>query len=84
MQTKTKIEELVLKEIREMPETALPQVLKIIRSLRQSLRAAINSREAKPTSSGLCGLWKDDRNAEDIVEDIYSHRTGFGGREIEL
>lgn len=76
MQTKTKIEELVLREIREIPDTALPQVLKIIRSLRESLRAVKVSREPKPTKSGLCGIWKDDRSAKDIIDDIYEHRTG--------
>ena len=25
--------------------------------------------------SGLCGIWKDDRSAEEILEDIRTHRT---------
>ncbi len=35
-------------------------------------------------SSGLCGIWKDERSADEIVEDIYAHRTGFGKRKVEL
>jgi len=30
----------------------------------------------------LLGTWEDTRSAEDIIEDIYSHRTT--GREIDL
>ena len=27
---------------------------------------------------------KDSRSAEEIIEDIYSHRSGFGGRCVEV
>ena len=30
----------------------------------------------------LLGTWKDNRTAEEIIKDIYSHRTG--GRDIQL
>lgn len=32
--------------------------------------------------TGLCGIWEDDRNAEEIVRDIYLNRTGF--KEVSL
>lgn len=35
-------------------------------------------------ASGLCGLWQDERSPEEIVNDIYSHRTGFGNRQVDL
>ena len=35
-------------------------------------------------ASGLCGIWQDERTSEEIIKDIYSHRTGFGNREVEL
>ena len=35
-------------------------------------------------ASGLCGLWQDERNPEEIVTDIYSDRTGFGNRQVDL
>ncbi|NIM11579.1 MAG: hypothetical protein GTO45_05750 [Candidatus Aminicenantes bacterium] len=38
----------------------------------------------EPNTSGLCGLWQDERKPEEIINDIYSHRTGFGDRKIEL
>ena len=43
-----------------------------------------DSKDEELTTSGLCGLWQDERSAEEIIEDIYSHRTGFGKRKIEL
>ena len=30
----------------------------------------------------LIGMWEDDRSAEEIIKDIYSHRTA--GRHVEL
>jgi len=84
MQTKTKYEEMVLKEIREIPVKALPQVLKILRTVKEGLLSVDASKKAKVGGSGLCGIWKDDRSTEEIIKDIYAHRTGFGGRGVEL
>lgn len=32
--------------------------------------------------TGFCGVWQDDREAEEIVQDIYSNRRGF--KEVVL
>ncbi len=84
MQTKKIYEEMALKELREIPGESLPQVIKILRSLKQSILTARSMEPGKTQRSGLCGIWKDSRRAEEIIEDIYSHRSGFGGRSIEL
>jgi len=84
MQTKTKYEEMALKELRGMPGDSLPQVLKILRSLREGITAVRMGGKKKPEVSGLCGIWVDERDAEQIIEEIHSHRTGFGGRRVEL
>lgn len=84
MQTKTKYEEMALKELRGMPGESLPQVLKILRSLREGISAAKMGGKIKPKESGLCGIWVDEREADEIIEEIHSHRTGFGGRRVEL
>lgn len=44
-----------------------------------SVKASYKKTAAK--ESGLCGIWKDERSAEEIIEDIRLHRTGFGGLE---
>ncbi len=40
--------------------------------------------EIELNTSGLCGIWKDERSSEEIIDDIYSHRTGFGNRQVKL
>jgi hypothetical protein len=41
-------------------------------------------KDAELKASGLCGIWQDERTSEEIIKDIYSHRTGFGNRQVEL
>jgi len=84
MQTKTKYEDIVLKEIREIPDESLPQVIKILRSLKEGIFAARVTKKEGTKESGICGIWVDDRSAEEIIEDIYARRTGFGSRGVEL
>ena len=82
MQTKISHEEEILREIRNFPESALPKILKLIQFFKNEL---LEQRlEEKRKSTGFCGIWEDDRPADEIIDDIYSHRTGFGGRRIEL
>jgi hypothetical protein len=40
--------------------------------------------EEELNTSGLCGLWEDERSSQEIIDDIYSHRTGFGNRQVKL
>jgi hypothetical protein len=84
MQAKTNYEKIILKEIRELPGDVMPQVLKIVRSIKESLSVGRITSKKREQTSGLCGIWQDDRSAEEIIEDIRKHRTGFGGREIRL
>ncbi len=43
-----------------------------------------NLRKKDLNASGLCGLWEDERSPDEIINDIYVHRTGFGNRQVEL
>jgi hypothetical protein len=42
--------------------------------------------EAKETNSlnQFCGIWEDDRDAQEIVAEIYKERENFKFREVEL
>ena len=84
METNTEYEKMVLKEIRGIPDNVHSQVLKVLRSLKESISVVDTSKKAKVVESGLCGIWKDDKSAEEIIKDIYRHRTGFGGRGVAL
>lgn len=39
-------------------------------------------RSVSQKGTGICGIWQDERDAEEIIRDIYSNRRGF--KEIEL
>lgn len=85
MKTQTKYEEIILNEIRTLPMPVLPQALKILRSLKEGVRnAARQQPSGNMSKTGFCGLWQDERSAEEIIVDIKAHRSGFGSRKVEL
>ena len=85
METKTKYEEMILTEIRNLPLPVLPQAVKILKSLKEGVKNASKRKtDADDAKTGFCGAWEDDRPADEIVDDISAHRSGFGGREVIL
>ena len=84
MQTETKYEEMILQELRAFPEEVLPEVIHILRSVRKGICITQKPISKQCEPSGLCGIWKDERSSGEIIEDIRSHRTGFGKRRVEL
>ncbi len=85
MRTQTKYEEMFLSEIRELPMPVLPQALKMLRSLKEGVLSVTRHQPAVESSNtGFCGVWQDERSADEIVEEIAAHRSGFGGRRVEL
>ena len=83
MQTKSSYEEMVLKELRDIPGEVLPQVTKLLKSLKHAILAA-QKQQTNGENSGLCGAWHDDRSADEIIDDIRLHRSGYGGRQVSL
>lgn len=85
MRTQTKYEEMFLSEIRELPMPVLPQALKMLRSLKEGVLSVTRHQPAvELAKTGFCGVWQDERSADEIVEEIAAHRSGFGGRRVEL
>lgn len=84
MQAKSKYETLILNEIKGLPEETLPMVIKILHSLKGSLVTIKIKKSIRKKSSGLCGILEDNRSADEIINDIRSYRTGYGGRDIKL
>ncbi len=76
---KTHLEEIIINEIKDIPEDALPQVIQFLQSFKQSLKD--KTTKYRQSESGLCGIWNDRRDANKIIEDIYSHRKN---RDIDL
>ncbi|GAN34944.1 MAG: hypothetical protein UZ01_02402 [Candidatus Brocadia sinica] len=56
MKTRTEYEKMIIKEVREMPGEVLPQVVKIIHSLKEGvLSAKVRHKKREAKGSGLCG-----------------------------
>jgi len=70
MQSENKYEEMALKELRGIPKKSQHQVIKILRSLRASINTSHTLKKETMGGSGLCGIWKDSRDAEEIIADI--------------
>ena len=85
MKTQTKYEEIFLAELRTLPMPVLPQALKMLRLLKEGVMSvARHKSDVEKGSTGLCGAWQDERTADEIIADITLHRSGFGGRRVDL
>lgn len=85
MKTETKYEEIFLNEIRTIPIPVLPQALKILRLLKEGVLTVSRHKEIEGTvKTGFCGVWQDEKTADEILIDIATHRSGFGGRRVQL
>ena len=75
MQTRTKQEEAILREIRDLPEMVQAKILKIIHFLKSEI-IENKSSEEKATAEFLsvCGTWEDNRSIKEQINDIYSSR----------
>ncbi len=82
METKSKQEEAVLREIRDLPEIIQEKILKIIHFFRSEIIESRSSEE-KATAEFLsvCGTWEDNRSVEKQIEDIYSSRKSTSRTE---
>ena len=69
--------------IEQLDDSDLQELYELIRQILQSrVQVSDNRQSPHPTSSGLCGIWQDERSAEAIIEDILNARTE--SREIAL
>ncbi len=82
MQTKTKQEEAILKEIRDLPEMLQEKIFKMIHFFRSEIIENRSSNEiATAEFLSVCGTWKDSRSVENQIEDIYSSRKSTNRSE---
>jgi len=84
MRIEDKYEEMLIKEIRGIPKITQYRVIQMLRTLKKKKDIPNNLKILQMTGSGLCGIWKDKRDADEIIDDIKSARTGFANRNIEL
>ncbi len=82
MQTKTKQEEEILKEIRDLPEVVQEKIFKIIHFFRSEIiENKFSDEKATEEFLSLCGTWEDNRSVEDQIKEIYSSRKSTSRTE---
>lgn len=75
MQTKTKQEVEILKEIRDLPEMVQEKILKMVHFFRSEIMMNESSEEtATEDFLSVCGTWEDNRSIDEQINDIYSSR----------
>ena len=84
MEAKSKSEEIIIEEIRQIPDEVMPDIINILRSFKNGMQTISTSKRKITKNSGLCGIWKDERSADEIIKDIYKNRIGFSSKSIEL
>ena len=82
MATRTIFEKRIIKEVRELPESALPAIEKIILLLKQEIYSAQTTEdESTKRLLSFCGSWKDSRTVEEQIRDVYESRRSVEDRE---
>jgi hypothetical protein len=82
--SRTEYEERLLNEIRDLPESELPKLLKLIHFLKEEIFGAQKARNNDLQSFWTSfGSWEDERSPEEIISEIYSSRKSTS-REIRL
>jgi len=82
MQTQTRQEVEILKEIRALPEIVQEKILKIIHFFRSEIIISESLEEtATDDFLSVCGTWEDKRSVDEQINDIYSSRKSANRRE---
>ena len=82
MQTKTRQEVEILKEIRALPEIVQEKILKIIHFFRSEIIISESLEEtATDDFLSVCGTWEDKRSVDEQINDIYSSRRSTNRME---
>jgi hypothetical protein len=70
-------------EIDDLDEADIDELYEVVqRFLQTKTHKPDRTHKGSATTSGLCGIWQDDRTAEEIIEDIISARSP--GRDVLL
>lgn len=82
MQTQTRQEVEILKEIRALPEIVQEKILKIIHFFRSEIIISESLEEtATDDFLSVCGTWEDKRSVDEQINDIYSSRKSANKME---
>ena len=82
--TRTDYEQFLFREIRDLPESELAKILKLIHFLKEEI-LQINSEKGENLEMfrESSGSWQDERSPEEIIHEIYESRKSTS-RDIQL
>ena len=82
--SRTEYEQHLLNEIRDLPESEIPKILKLIHFFKDaSLEIEKRKEEDLQLFWESFGSWKDERPPEEIIKEIYASRKSTD-RDIQL
>lgn len=81
MATRAAHEKRILKELQDLPESALLKLEKVIRLLKEEFLGGKNDDNSTERLLALCGTWKDTRPVQQQIEEIYEARISADERE---
>lgn len=71
-------------DIKNLPPEIIPQAGVILRTLISTYDAANRELHKPGLKESLSGIWKDDRSAEEIINEIHEARSVYGLRDVDL
>ena len=82
MQTRTRYEVQILKEMRDLPEKVQEKMVKIIHFFRSDiLENKLTEEKATEDFLSVCGTWEDERSVEEQIREVYSSRRSTSRTE---
>lgn len=82
--SRTEYEQHLLNEIRDLPESEIPKILKLIHFLKDEILEVEKGKEEDLRLFWESfGSWKDKRPSEEIIKEIYASRRSTD-RDIQL
>ncbi len=82
MQTKTRYEEQILKEMRDLPERVQEKIVKIIHFFKTDiLENKLTEEKATEEFLSVCGTWEDEKSVEEQIKEVYSSRRSTNRTE---
>lgn len=80
MRTRAYYENEIMRNMKEIPEIYLPEFYNLFNTIKDIFNKKPKENSEKLSSTGLCGIWKDDRDINEIIADMESGRNYFSDR----
>ncbi len=81
MNTRAYYESEIMRNIKEIPENYLPEFYNLFNSFKEIIKKKSGHNSGKIEETGLCGIWEDDRDIKEIIEEMESGRDYFSNRD---